>query len=81
MIYSPRTNEAIYFELQGRVFKAGDLTRSLLLMCGGHFNNFYCEALKMPLAQTLCLFETWLEVRQEMNAANNNDLFKDVDYQ
>lgn len=68
------------FELQGRAFRPGDIVRSLLLMCGGYFNDFYLSAQKMPIAQVLYLFESWRELREQMNSKNSNNLFKDVEY-
>ncbi len=34
-------------------------------MCGGHYNSFFSEAQRKPLAEVLYLFETWLEFHQE----------------
>ena len=78
-IYSGTTTEDLVFELQGRAFRPGDLTRSLLLMCGGSFNSFYLHAQTLPVAEVLYLFETWLEVRQSQSSSPSN-LFEDVEY-
>lgn len=67
------------FELQGRAFRPGDIVRSLLLMCGGYFNEFYLSAQKMPIAQLLYLFEAWVELREQMNPKQSSP-FKDVEY-
>lgn len=60
------TNE-IAIDLQGRMFRAGDLIRSILLMCGGNFNEFYCRAQKMAIADVLYLFEQWLELQEKLH--------------
>lgn len=57
------------------------MTRSLLLMCGGHFNSFYLHAQKMPVAQVLNLFETWIDVKRQMQPDQGAAMFKDVSYE
>jgi hypothetical protein len=49
------------------MFRAGDLIRSILLMCGGNFNEFYCRAQKMAIADVLYLFEQWLELQEKLH--------------
>lgn len=55
-------------ELQGRTFRAGDLVKSILMMCGGHFNSFYLHAQKMAIAEVLYLLDHWVEVQKQMNS-------------
>ena len=54
-------------EIHGRVFRAGDLIRSILLMCGGHYNEFYLSAQSMAIAEVIYLFEHWVELRETLN--------------
>jgi hypothetical protein len=79
-IYSPATSEEIIFELQGRWFHPGDITRALLCMCGGHFNSFYVHALKLPIAEILNLFELWQDVQKQSRPTKNSP-FDDVSYE